>query len=202
MQGAFNIRTSACEPELVRLYRKSSMIRLFAALPIPPEIAEGLARRQEGVPGARWSSAENLHLTLRFFGELPEMTAADLDEALAAVGGGGFDVELAGVGAFGEAQDVRSLWAGVTPSSALTQLAKRCETAARRCGLKPETRVFRPHVTLAYLKRAPAPKVAAWVQDHNLLRSPSWRATWFGLYSSWRSEDGSRYELERTYPLI
>jgi 2'-5' RNA ligase len=68
--------------------------------------------------------------------------------------------------------------------------------------LKPETRVFRPHVTLAYLKRAPAPKVAAWVQDHNLLRSPSWRATWFGLYSSWRSEDGSRYELERAYPLM
>jgi 2'-5' RNA ligase len=178
------------------------MIRLFAALPIPPEIAEGLARRQEGVPGARWSRAENLHITLRFFGELTETTAADLDEALATLDGGRFDVELAGVGAFGEDQDVRSIWAGVTPSASLTQLAKRCETAARRCGLKAETRVFRPHVTLAYLKRAPPQKVAAWIADHNLLRSPSWRAGWFGLYSSWRSEDGSRYELERAYPLV
>jgi 2'-5' RNA ligase len=178
------------------------MIRLFAALPIPPEIAQGLARRQDGVPGARWSPAENLHLTLRFFGELSETTAADLDEALAEIGGDAFEVELAGVGAFGEAQDVRSLWAGVIPTAPLTQLAKRCETAARRCGLKPEARVFRPHVTLAYLKRAPAPKVATWIQDHNLLRSPSWRARGFGLYSSWRSEDGSRYELERTYPLV
>jgi len=178
------------------------MIRLFAALPIPPDIAEGLAGRQEGVPGARWSLAENLHVTLRFFGELPETTAADLDEALGAVGGASFDIELAGVGAFGEGPDVRSLWAGVTPSLALTQLAKRCETAARRGGLKPETRVFRPHVTLAYLKRAPAHRVAAWIADHNLLRSPTWRARWFGLYSSWRSDDGSRYELERSYPLV
>jgi 2'-5' RNA ligase len=178
------------------------MIRLFAALSIPPEIAQGLARRQEGVPGARWSSAENLHITLRFFGELPETTAADLDEALATIDGGGFDVELAGVGAFGEAQDVRSLWAGVAPSPSLTQLAKRCETAARLCGLKAETRAFRPHVTLAYLKRAPAHKVAAWIADHNLLRSPPWRAHRLDLYSSWRGEDGSRYELERAYPLV
>jgi 2'-5' RNA ligase len=178
------------------------MIRLFAALPIPPEIAEGLARRQDGVPGARWSSLESLHLTLRFFGELSETAAADLDEALGAIAGGGFDVELAGVGAFGEGEEVRSLWAGATPSPALTLLAKRCETAARRCGLKAEARVFRPHVTLAYVKRAPAPKVAAWIAAHNLLRSPSWRATWFGLYSSWRGEDGARYELERTYPLL
>jgi 2'-5' RNA ligase len=178
------------------------MIRLFAALPIPPEIAEALARRQEGLPGARWSQRDNLHVTLRFFGELTEMMAADLDEALSLIAAAPFDVELAGAGAFGEGLDVRSVWAGVTANAPLTQLAKRCETTARRCGLKPEARVFRPHVTLAYLKRAPPQKVAAWVQDHNLLRSPSWRATWFGLYSSWRSEDGSRYELERTYPLV
>ncbi len=206
MQGAFNVLTSGCMPKPANAFKSSlsqtSMIRLFAALPIPPEIAEGLARRQEGVPGARWSRLENLHLTLRFFGELSETTAADLDEALATLEGGPFDVELAGVGAFGEAQDVRSLWAGVIPSAPLAQLAKRCETAARRCGLKPDPRVFRPHVTLAYLKRAPAQKVAAWIADHNLLRSPSWRASWFGLYSSWRSEDGSRYELERSYPLV
>jgi len=178
------------------------MIRLFAALPIPPEIAQGLIRRQEGVPGARWSRPETLHLTLRFFGELTETTAADLDEALAAMGGAPFDVELAGVGAFGEGPDVRSIFASATPSSALTQFAKRCETVARRCGLKPETRMFRPHVTLAYLTRAPEHKVAAWIQAHSLLRSPIWRADWFGLYSSWRSEEGSRYELERTYPLV
>jgi 2'-5' RNA ligase len=62
--------------------------------------------------------------------------------------------------------------------------------------------VYRPHVTLAYLKRAEAQKVAAWIQRHNLLRSPNWRASFFGLYSSWPGEGGSRYELERVYPLV
>ncbi len=47
----------------------------------------------------------------------------------------------------------------------------------------------------------PAPRVAAWVQDHTLLRSPPWRVRAFGLYSSWSSAEGSRYELERAYPL-
>jgi 2'-5' RNA ligase len=177
------------------------MIRLFAALPIPSDIADALALRQQGLPGARWSPIETLHLTLCFFGELSETTAADLDDALAPIGGASFDVELAGVGAFGEAQEARSVWAGVVESPPLTQLAKRCETAARRCGLKLQKRAFRPHVTLGYLKRPPAHKVADWMSTHNLLRSPSWRARRFGLYSSWRGDDGSRYELERTYPL-
>lgn len=62
-------------------------------------------------------------------------------------------------------------------------------------------RVFRPHVTLAYLKHSPSARVSEWAQSHSLLVSPSWRAGEIGLYSSWRSAQGSRYELERTYPL-
>jgi 2'-5' RNA ligase len=56
-------------------------------------------------------------------------------------------------------------------------------------------------VTLAYLKRAEPARVGGWVQDHNLLHSPPFRVTWFGLYSSWSTQEGSRYELEREYPL-
>jgi 2'-5' RNA ligase len=182
------------------------MIRLFAALAIPFEVAEALARRQQGLPGARWSRLEDLHVTLRYFGEVDEARAADLDAALAAVAMESFEVELAGVGAFGAADRVRAVWAGVPESEPLRRLAAKCESVARRCGLKAEARAFRPHVTLAYLKRAPEPRVAAWVQGHNLLRSPPWRARAFHLYSSWRPAEGARaeggrYEIERTYPL-
>ena len=79
--------------------------------------------------------------------------------------------------------------------------ADACEAAARRCGLKPETRRFHPHVTLAYLRRPDPPAVAAWIQANNLLRSPPFRAGAFGLYSSWQTKDGSRYRLERAYAL-
>jgi RNA 2',3'-cyclic 3'-phosphodiesterase len=177
------------------------MIRLFAALPVPPDIAEGLQRRQQGLPGARWSPLDNLHITLRFFGEVSEPVAAELDDGLAALGADGFELALEGVGSFGEREQVRAVWAGVADSEPLRRLAARCETVAKRCGLKAETRSYRPHVTLAYLRHTPEARAAAWVQGHNMLRSPPWRAWSFGLYSSWRSQDGSRYELEREYPL-
>ena len=80
-------------------------------------------------------------------------------------------------------------------------LAGRCEAAARRAGRKGETRRYHPHVTLAYLKRADPGHVAAWVQGHNLLKSPPFRVDRLGLYSSWLSSDGSRYDLEREYRL-
>lgn len=177
------------------------MIRLFAALEIPPNIAEGLARRQQGLPGARWRPAEALHVTLRFFGEMHETVAADLDARLAEIVDPPFDLSLQGVGAFGEGDDLRAVWAGVGPNSALEALHARCESAARRVGLAGEKRAYRPHVTLAYLKRAEPDRVAAWIANHNLLHSPSFRVGWFGLYSSWLGKDGSRYELEREYPL-
>ena len=178
------------------------MIRLFAAIEPPQEICEGLLRRQQGIPGARWRTPEQMHVTLRFFGEIPESAAADLDGELREVSGPALELMLEGVGAFGEGAEVRAVWAGVAENTALRQLAGRCEAAARRAGLKPERRPFRPHLTLGYLKRAEPARVAAWIQGHNLLKSPPFRATWFGLYSSWSSPGGSRYDLEREYPLV
>ena len=81
------------------------------------------------------------------------------------------------------------------------RLAARCETAARRAKLKADTRVWRPHVTLAYVRGAEPRRVAAWIQGHNLLKSPAFRVSAFGLYSSWRVGEQSRYQLERLYPL-
>jgi RNA 2',3'-cyclic 3'-phosphodiesterase len=177
------------------------MIRLFAALPVPDDIGEALLRRQEGVPGARWRPLEALHVTLRFFGQLREDIADDLDVALSTIASGPFDVALEGVGSFGEAEDIHAVWAGVAESAALRQLAARCESAARKAGLKAETKIYRPHVTLAYLNRPDPVRVAAWIQAHSLLKSPSWRVDSFGVYSSWRGPDGSVYRLEREYRL-
>jgi len=177
------------------------MIRLFAAVPVPDDIAEGLVRRQTGLEGARWRTPDQLHLTLRFFGEVREDMARDLDGELSGVGGGGFDIVMQGAGAFGEGQDIHAIWAGVADSEPLTRLAKSCESAARRAGLKPERRQYRPHVTLAYLRRPDPDKVARWIQANNLLKSPPIRVDRFGLYSSFLASDGAQYRLEAAYPL-
>jgi 2'-5' RNA ligase len=177
------------------------LIRLFVALGVPPDAADALASLAGGVPGARWSPPENLHITLRFAGEIAESLAEDLDSALSAVSVPTFEITLAGVGAFGDDLTPHTLWAGVVASDVLTRLRGRCETAARRAGLKPDTRAWKPHVTLAYLSGAEPGRVAAWVRGHNLLRVPPFRAEAFGLYSSRRSRSGSVYQLERRYPL-
>ncbi|MGH6957641.1 MAG: RNA 2',3'-cyclic phosphodiesterase [Caulobacteraceae bacterium] len=178
------------------------MIRLFAAIALPDDVAEGLARRQQGLPGARWRPREALHITLRFFGEVAEATADDLASELAvAAAAPAPTLELAGAGAFDERGEPSAVWAGVAENEALRRLAARCESAARRAGLAPEKRAYRPHVTLAYLRGAHAARVAAWIQGHNLLKSPPFRATTFGLYSSRLGGEGASYALERDYSL-
>jgi 2'-5' RNA ligase len=149
---------------------------------------------------SRWRPTEAFHITLRFFGEVNEPVAADLDDVLAALRMTPFEAALEGAGAFGEGDEVRALWAGVAPCEPLARLAAKCETAARKVGLKPEGRVYRPHVTLAYLKGGPSARAAAWVAEHNLLKSPPWTARSFALYSSRLGPAGSRYTLEREYP--
>ena len=177
------------------------MIRLFAAIAVPDELAEPLARRREEIEGALWRPSDSLHITLRFFGELREDVADDVDLVLSTITSPPFALTLEGVGTFSEGAELQSLWAGVSDSERLRALARRCETAARRTGLKPDARLFKPHVTLAYLRRPPAPRVAAWIQSHNLLKSPPFAVDRFGLYSSRPTHEGSRYRLERAYRL-
>jgi 2'-5' RNA ligase len=177
------------------------VIRLFAAIAVPEHIAEGLQRRQQGLPGARWRPLEAMHITLRFVGEVAENVARDLDAELSTVGGPAFDLTLAGVGAFGDGEDIDAVWAGVEDSAPLKALRARCESAARRAGIKPDTRAYKPHVTLAYLRRPDPARVAAWIQGHNLLKSPPFRVMDFGLWSSWQTDEGSAYRLEASYPL-
>ena len=177
------------------------MIRLFAALSIPPEIGRALQTRQSGIEGARWRPLEALHVTLRFYGDVREDVARDLDAELMAISGRPFAITLSGAGAFDNGEGIDAVWAGVAENPALTRLAEACEGAARRVGLKPEKRRYLPHVTLAYLRRPDPAQVAAWIQANNLLKSPPIPIAGFSLYSSFQGKEGSYYRAEAEYPL-
>ena len=178
------------------------MIRLFIALAVEGEAAEALVALRSGVPGARWSPAQNLHLTLRFVGEVAEPVADDLDAALSGVVAPPFELALCGVGAFEEGGRPTALWAGVRDSAPLSLLHGRCEAAARRAGLKADPRVWKPHVTLAYLGGAAPDRVGAWIEANNLAAIPPFTVDRFGLYSSVRGAAGAKYRLERSYRLF
>ncbi len=177
------------------------MIRLFAAIAVPEDIGEPLLARMHGLDGARWRPLEALHITLRFFGDVAEPMADDIDSELSMIGDPPFALSLETVGAFGEGRDIHAVWAGVAESPPLRHLAAKCETAARRAGMKAETRHYRPHVTMAYLNRPAPDAVARWIQDNNLLKSAPFGIDRFGLYSSHQTSEGSRYRLEREYRL-
>ena len=189
--------------ETIQAATKGRMIRLFTALSVPDDVAESLARRQTGLPGAKWRTADQLHITLTFYGAVDERRADDLSlELERAATGGPFEIALRGVGAFGDGHSTRAIWAGVEPNERLSVLAGRCRSAAERARISVERRDYRPHVTLAYLKpQADPDRIGAWISDHNLLHSPPIRIDRFGFYSSVLTPDGSRYELEREYRL-
>ena len=177
-------------------------LRLFAALELPDANADRLLALMRDLPGAKWRPRENLHLTLRFFGDVPEPVADDIDAELSGVRLPAFDLALRGVGSFGGA-DPHALWVGAAESAALRQLAADCERAARRAGLPPEPRKFSPHVTLAYLSGATVERVEAFASRHALFQTPNFRVERFGLYSSFtRKSAPSLYRLEAEYPLL
>ncbi|HTK80200.1 MAG TPA: RNA 2',3'-cyclic phosphodiesterase [Rhizomicrobium sp.] len=176
------------------------MIRLFVALALPDAVAQSLLAMQSGVPGARWMSREQLHLTLRFIGEVDERDANGIDEALASISASRFALELKGIGEFG-GRNPRALWAGVAGDGALIHLQRKIESAMQRLGLPAEERKFTPHVTLARLRATPPARVMDFLHDHALYSSGPFEVNEFILYSSKTTPNGSIYVAEREYPL-
>lgn len=176
------------------------MIRLFTALSIPEPIADALLALETPMPGAFWQSQDQLHLTLRFIGEVDLRTAADIDDALSAIRAPGFTLELHGTGTFG-GRDPRQLWAGVRPNAELMHLQRKVDTALHRLGVVSDGRRFTPHVTLARLKAPRREKLLEFLTAHALFASPLFSVSQFHLYESVRTSDGSHYRIERDYDL-
>jgi 2'-5' RNA ligase len=175
-------------------------LRLFAAIPIPESIADRLSALESEIPGARWRTAEQYHLTLRFFGEIDEAVARDLDGELGEIVEAPFEIRLAGAGSFG-GREPTALWAGVEAPPDLARLAAQCEKAARRAGLEPESRKYRPHVTLAYCYGTSDHDAALFQQDVGDFRTESFWVDHFVMYSSQSTKSGSFYREEAVYPL-
>lgn len=172
-------------------------MRLFVALPLPDMVREALLDPMEGVPGARWQDADNLHITLRFIGEVDRHQADDIACALAQAAMRDFPVALAGVGHFERKGQATAIWARVVPSRELAELQERVEYACRRAGCPNETRKFVPHVTLARLNRTSG-NIADWLARHEDLTLGPWDNSQFALYESRLTPGGSIYdEIER-----
>ncbi len=168
---------------------------------MPEAIRERLAALCGGVPGARWVAPENMHLTLRFVGEVENGQAEDIDAALMRLRAPCFDITLDGVGFFGKPSAARVLWAGARKCEKLMRLQAKIETALQMSGLPPEERKFSPHITLARLNGAPFLRLQRFVADGAHFLAGPIAVDRFVLFSSFRSGSGPIYTAEADYPL-
>ncbi|MDX2290349.1 MAG: RNA 2',3'-cyclic phosphodiesterase [Hyphomicrobiaceae bacterium] len=176
------------------------MPRLFTGLEIPEDIRDQLSDLSMPLPGAWWIDSDELHVTLRFAGDVDNPTADDFVRALDAINEEAFVARLAGLGTFG-AKDPRSIWVGVEAGPALARLAKANERAARAAGLPPETRAFKAHVTIARLRNSPPQAIARMLARRSGYRSEPFLVTNFALFSSKPVTGGGPYIVEETFPL-
>jgi 2'-5' RNA ligase len=176
------------------------MLRLFVGIAFPPELKLRLSLLCGGVAGARWIDPGNFHLTLRFIGEVSEAVAADVDEALLRLKARRFDLQLAGVGVFGNGKP-RQLWVGVERDAALSTLQGKIELALIRAGLPPEPRKFTPHVTLARLREPRRDDLQRFLAAHAVFRADPLPVDGFSLIASYPTKAGSVYEDQADYKL-
>lgn len=176
------------------------MHRLFVALRPPRAMRERLLGLMGGVAQARWQRDDQLHLTLRFVGEVDRHRAEDIAAALGRVHHPRFDLALDGIGAFDRKGRVDALWVGVTPHDAVTALHRKVDQALARVGIAPETRAFLPHVTIARMGRSAGP-VSGLAEQSGGVTSEPFAMTEFCLYESDLGHDGALYSIVERYGL-
>jgi 2'-5' RNA ligase len=176
------------------------MHRLFVAIRPPDTVRRLLLDTMGGVSGARWQSDDQLHLTLRFIGEVDRHLADDVHAALGGIHHPRFEIALNGLGTFERRGAPETVWAGVAPHGPLKTLHKKVDQAIARVGVEPEQRAYLPHITLARLKRSSG-TVRGLLEQAGGLRSPSFTVDGFALFESQLTPDGAVYTAIESYLL-
>lgn len=180
------------------------MIRLFAGIELPEDVAEHVYTLHGGVPNAKWVDKEKLHLTLRFFGNIQEDVASTLHDELCKIRFPSFDISLTQLGYFDTGITPNHLWVGVNYYQALDELTNKIDNIAKGCGLAKDRFKFHAHVTLASLHGTTLPEVMDFISANNLFKTREFKVYYFTLFSSHARENGQgkNYRIEARYPLL
>lgn len=173
-------------------------MRLFLGLELPEAVKTEALKLRCHWPGARWQSAEQLHLTLHFLGEVHERSIECLDSSFLNLSLSPINVRLQGVGVFGKPSQPRALWAGVEPEALLHRWYRALGDRLDRAGFVLAERPYQPHVTLARFDRHTAP-ADNFLREHRQFYSSSFSVVSIALFASHLSHDGARYKVVRRY---
>lgn len=190
-----------------------NQIRAFIALDLPPSIQDAIEnqsrplRQAIGDEPARWVSARNMHLSLKFLGDVPISHLDFIKQMLtqAADSHPRFDLQIGGLGSFPTSKRPRVLWVGIHAPAALVSLQNAIETGAVRLGYEKEARPFSPHLTLARIRQGigagDLQKIRAAVAKIQLGRIGTASVDSVHLYQSDLHSGGSVYTKLHSAPL-
>lgn len=178
-------------------------MRMFVGIGLPEECRTSIVRTllplaEKGIP-VSWTRAENLHITLKFLGEVPDARVEELGGLLAEAAGGTvpFRLLVEGAGGFPTLSSPRILWAGVRePLDPVRKLHQNMENILAAAGFPREGRPFHPHVTVARVRRRlPAGWPERFGRALSGMRFGDVPARSYQLYESRLSSSGSTYRV-------
>ena len=177
------------------------MIRLFTAIDIPADIQDRLYDMSREIKGARSVPRQQLHLTLKFIGEVPKDKLQAIQGALAAVSAAPFTLALQGLGRFPARGPARIVWAGCRAESRLLQLFSALEETLEPLAIAREEREYSPHITIARLKIPTPAALREFLTHHATFATEPFEVRCFSLYSSKLSSQGADHKVEGCFRL-
>jgi RNA 2',3'-cyclic 3'-phosphodiesterase len=151
------------------------------------------------IRGVRWTDSTQMHLTLGFFGDVPDETDLALREKLSAIEFGSFFLPIVGVGSFSAKGAPKIIWIGVGKAHPhLFQIHKRVQEAALAAGLEPELRPWHPHITIARCRDVSAQSLRKFLHANGELDAGMIHVETFHLYSSKLTPAGPIHTRELT----
>jgi RNA 2',3'-cyclic 3'-phosphodiesterase len=176
--------------------------RLFVALTLPAVVRDALAALAEPLQGVAWARPEQIHLTLRFLGDVPFAQIEPMIARLAPIQVEPFLLPVASLGTFPANRPPRVVWAGTGAGHPrLFQLRQRLDDALLATGVAFDVRTFHPHATLARCTEKAAPTVSGWLRRHRDFEAPPFRVEAFDLYASELRPSGAVHTLRHHFPL-
>ena len=173
----------------------------MTVLPIDGDVRRRLSDLGGTISGGRPIPEDQIHLTLRFIGEVDAGLFHDVRERLHRLKSHPLQLMVTGTGHFPPRGTPRVVWAGIQPAGEVIILRNRVNTILSGCGIAPEQRKFHPHITIARLKSSSPKRVADFLAGNALLQSPEFAVDRVHLYSSRLTTDGAIHRIEGSYPL-
>lgn len=176
-------------------------MRLFIAIPIPDAVKKKLIDLQQPIDGVRWQAKEQMHLTLKFVGDVDAQLAKSLQNKLDEIEHPSFAIDLKQMGYFPEGGSPRVLWIGLREHSSLMELHQKVEQKSQEVGIAPEDRPYKPHITLGRTEGVSKRTVNAYVNQHKKFTVRDIKMDQFVLYESKLHPDGAKHSRLQTFPL-